>query len=47
MVMLGAFIKRTNLVNIDHMVSVIKKANKANLFAVNNKALLTGYELFP
>jgi len=48
MVMLGAFIKRTNLVSIDTMVDVVKNAmrGKSNLFAVNKKALLAGYEMF-
>ena len=48
MVMLGAFIKRTNLVSIDTMVDVVKTAmrGKSNLFAVNKKALLAGYETF-
>jgi 2-oxoglutarate ferredoxin oxidoreductase subunit gamma len=48
MVMLGAFIKRTNLVSIDTMTSVVKTAmrGKSNLFAVNKKALLAGYEMF-
>lgn len=47
MVMLGAFVKKSNLVKIDRLVDVIKTmmASKAKLFAVNKKALLTGYEL--
>lgn len=48
MVMLGAFIRRTNLITIDTMINVVKTAmgNKSNLFTVNKKALLTGYDLF-
>ena len=45
MVMLGAYIRRTNIITIETMVKVIKTSNKANLFEVNKKALLTGYEL--
>lgn len=49
MVMLGAFIKRTNMVSLDTMINVVKTTmgNRANLFNVNKKALLAGYELFP
>ncbi len=47
MVMLGAFVKKSNLVKIDRLIEEIKllMASKAKLFAINKKALLTGYEL--
>jgi len=47
MVMLGAFVKKSNLVTIDALVEEIKvmMASKAKLFAVNKQALLTGYGL--
>ncbi len=47
MVMLGAFTKRSNLVSIDTLIEVTKStmAGKSKLFALNKKALLTGYEL--
>lgn len=47
MVMLGAFIRKSNLVNLETLVEEIQTlmASKAKLFAVNKKALLTGYEL--
>ena len=48
MVMLGAFTKRSNLVSINTLVEVVRSTmeNKGKLFALNKKALLTGYELF-
>lgn len=48
MVMLGAFIKRSNLVSIDTIVDVVKTmmASKASLFEINKKALMTGYGFF-
>lgn len=47
MVMLGAFVRKSNLVKIETLVDVIKTmmASKAKLFAVNKKSLLAGYEL--
>jgi 2-oxoglutarate ferredoxin oxidoreductase subunit gamma len=47
MVMLGAFVKKSNLVSIDALVEEIKimMASKAKLFAVNKQALLAGYDL--
>jgi len=48
MVMLGAFTKRSNLVSINTLIEVVKSTmeSKSKLFALNKKALLTGYELF-
>ena len=48
MVMLGAFTKRSNLVSINTVVKVLRSTmeSKGKLFALNKKALLTGYELF-
>ena len=48
MVMLGAFTKRSNLVSINTVVEVLRSTmeSKGKLFALNKKALLTGYELF-
>jgi 2-oxoglutarate ferredoxin oxidoreductase subunit gamma len=47
MVMLGAFTKKSNLVSvssvIDELKSTLKKKHK--LIAINQKALMTGYEL--
>jgi 2-oxoglutarate ferredoxin oxidoreductase subunit gamma len=47
MVMLGAFIKKSNVVSINTMVDVLKTAtgSKASLFTVNKKALLAGYDM--
>ncbi len=49
MVMLGAFIKKTNIVSINTMVDVLKASagSKANFFNANKQALLTGFEMFP
>jgi len=49
MVMLGAFLKRSKLVAIDTVVEVVRStlgSKGSRLFAVNKKALMTGYELF-
>jgi Pyruvate/2-oxoacid:ferredoxin oxidoreductase gamma subunit len=45
--MLGAFIKKSNVVSINTMVDVLKTAtgSKASLFTVNKKALLAGYDM--
>ena len=48
MVMLGAYIKKSNLVKIDTVIEVVRnllESKGARLFAANKKALLTGYEL--
>jgi 2-oxoglutarate ferredoxin oxidoreductase subunit gamma len=48
MVMLGAFIKKTNMVKIETLIEIVKSLQEkkgAKLFAANKKALLTGYEL--
>ncbi|MFC1956205.1 2-oxoacid:acceptor oxidoreductase family protein [Chloroflexota bacterium] len=47
MVMLGAFIKRSNLVKLDTLFEVLKESfsKKVKLVAVNNEALLAGYNL--
>src|SRR4030042_1588664 len=48
MVMLGAFIKRTNLVALSSIIEGLKWAlkGKQKLIAINEKALTAGYELF-
>ncbi len=48
MVMLGAFIKKSNLVSIKALIDEIKHTlkNKENLVALNEKALMAGYNLF-
>jgi 2-oxoglutarate ferredoxin oxidoreductase subunit gamma len=48
MVMLGAFIKRTNLVALSGIVEGLNYAlkGKQKLIAINEKALTAGYELF-
>lgn len=48
MVILGAFIKKTNLVSLSSVVEGLKDAlkGKQKLIAVNEKALTAGYELF-
>lgn len=47
MVILGAFIKKTNLVSLSSVVDGLKDAlkGKQKLIAVNEKALTVGYEL--
>ncbi len=46
MIMLGAFIKKTNLVSMDTIVETLKETfkTKTRLIAVNKKALMAGYE---
>ena len=48
MIMLGAFIKRTNLVSLSSLIegleSTLKKKRK--LMDINSKALKAGYDLF-
>jgi 2-oxoglutarate ferredoxin oxidoreductase subunit gamma len=48
MVMLGAFIKRTNLVALSSIIEGLNYAlkGKQKLIAINEKALAAGYELF-
>ena len=48
MVMLGAFIKKSNLVSINSLIDEIKNTlkNKDKLIAINEKALMAGYNLF-
>ena len=47
MVMLGAFIKRSNLVKLDTLFEGLKEtfSKKKNLIATNKEALLAGYNL--
>lgn len=47
MIMLGAFIKKTNLVSMDTIFETLKETfkTKTKLIAVNKKALLAGYDL--
>lgn len=48
MVMLGAYIKKSNLVKVDTVIKVVQsllKSKGTRLFTANRKALLTGYEL--
>lgn len=47
MVMLGAFTKKSGLVSIPTLVEGLKNTlkNKANLIAINKKALMAGYDL--
>jgi len=48
MVMLGAFTRRSNLVSLTTLVEVLRSTmeSKGKLFALNKKALISGYELF-
>ena len=48
MVMLGALIKKSNLVSISTLIEGLKDAlkNKGKLIALNKKALMAGYDLF-
>ena len=48
MVMLGAFVKKTNLVSISTLIKGLEEtlARKKKLIAVNKKALMEGYELY-
>ena len=47
MVMLGTFLKKSNLVSLDILIKVLKDtlARKEKLMAINKKALMAGYEL--
>jgi len=47
MVMLGAFIRKSNLVKLDTIFEVLKETfgKKEKLVAINNEALLAGYKL--
>jgi len=47
MVMLGAFIKKSNLVKLDTLFEVLKEAfmKKGKIVAINREALLAGYKL--
>jgi len=47
MIMLGAFIKRSNLVSLDTIIEELKDVlkKKKNLMEINIKALRTGYAL--
>jgi len=48
MVMLGAFVKKSNLVSIDALIDMVRsllESKGAKIFAANKKALVTGYEL--
>ena len=46
MVMLGAFIKKTNLVSMDTVFETLKETfkTKTKLIATNKKALMAGYD---
>ena len=48
MVMLGALIKKSNLVSISTLIEGLKDSlkNKGKLIALNKKALMAGYDLF-
>lgn len=46
MIMLGAFVKKTNLVSIDTVSQTLGLALKGKTASVNQKALMAGYELF-
>jgi len=47
MIMLGAFIKKTNLVSMDTIFETLKETfkTKTKLIATNRKALMAGYDL--
>jgi Pyruvate/2-oxoacid:ferredoxin oxidoreductase gamma subunit len=47
MVMLGAFIKKSNLVSISTVIEELKNTlkKKEKLIAINEKALMAGYDL--
>ena len=48
MVMLGAYVKKSNLVEMDTVIEVVRnllESKGTQLFTANKKALLTGYEL--
>jgi 2-oxoglutarate ferredoxin oxidoreductase subunit gamma len=48
MVMLGAFIKKSNLVSLETVIEELKNVlgKKKSLLGINTKALKTGYDLF-
>ena len=48
MVMLGAFIKKSNIVSISAIIEELKNTlkGKEKLIAINEKALMAGYDLF-
>ena len=48
MVMLGAFVKKSNLVSVSAIIEEFKNTlkNKEKLIAINEKALMAGYNLF-
>jgi len=48
MVMLGAFVKKSNIVSVSAIIEEFKNTlkNKEKLIAVNEKALMAGYNLF-
>jgi 2-oxoglutarate ferredoxin oxidoreductase subunit gamma len=48
MVMLGAFIKKSNLVSLETVIEELKNilGKKKSLIEINTKALKTGYDLF-
>jgi 2-oxoglutarate ferredoxin oxidoreductase subunit gamma len=48
MVMLGAFIKKSNLVSLETVIEELKNVlgKKKSLLEINTKALKTGYDLF-
>lgn len=48
MVMMGAFVKKSNLVSLSSVIDGLKDAlkNKQKLIAINKKALAAGYDLF-
>ena len=47
MIMLGAFIKKTNLVTMETVFETLKETfkTKSKLIAPNKKALMAGYDL--
>jgi 2-oxoglutarate ferredoxin oxidoreductase subunit gamma len=48
MVMLGAYVKKSNMVKMDTVIEVVRNllgSKGTQLFTANKKALLTGYEL--
>jgi Pyruvate/2-oxoacid:ferredoxin oxidoreductase gamma subunit len=48
MVMLGAFIRKSNLVSLATLIEVLRSTlkKKEKLVAINKKALMAGYDLF-
>ena len=49
MVMLGAFTRKSNLVSLSTLIDGLENTlkHKKKLMAINKKALMAGYELFP